>query len=138
MYVAAREARIPRRIEDVAEAFDMASEVEKKELKRTIRLVARTLGAHHVTGPEEYLRSFIPTLGPAPILGDVRALWNRVQDQYAWQGKKPSGIAGVLLYHASQKSGSPRTQSEVCKVSGISEVTLRGLLKQLNSMLESK
>ena len=139
VYVAAREARIPRRIEDVAEAFDMASEVEKKELKRTIRLVARTLGAHHVTGPEEYLEKFHSDLGlPAPILGDVRALWNRVQDQYAWQGKKPSGIAGVLLYHASQKSGSPRTQSEVCRVSGISEVTLRGLLKQLNSMLESK
>ena len=39
----------------------MASEVEKKELKRTIRLVARTLGAHHVTGPEEYLKvSFRP------------------------------------------------------------------------------
>ena len=90
-------------------------------------------------GFEEYLEKFHSDLGlPAPILGDVRALWNRVHDQYAWQGKKPSGIAGVLLYHASQKSGSPRTQSEVCRVSGISEVTLRGLLKQLNSMLESK
>ena len=83
--VAAREARIPRRIEDVAEAFDMASEVEKKELKRTIRLVARTLGAHHVTGPEEYLEKFHSDLGYLPPSSDVRALWNRVQDQYAWQ-----------------------------------------------------
>ncbi len=139
VYVAAREARIPRKIDDIASAFDMSTEVEKKELKRTIRLVARTLGAHHVTGPEEYLEKFHSDLGlPAPILGAVRELWNRVQDQYAWQGKKPSGIAGVLLYHASQNSDSPRTQSEVCKVSGISEVTLRGLLKQLNSMLETR
>lgn len=68
----------------------------------------------------------------------MRALWAKVQDQYAWQGKKPSGIAGVLLYHASQNSSSPRTQSDVCKVSGISEVTLRGLLKQLNRMLEAQ
>ena len=117
----------------------MSTEVEKKELKRTIRLVARTLGAHHVTGPEEYLEKFHSALElPAPILGAVRELWNRVQDQYAWQGKKPSGIAGVLLYYASQNSDSPRTQSDVCKVSGISEVTLRGLLKQLNSMLETR
>ena len=72
-----------------------------------------------MTGPEEYLEKFHSDLGlPASLLGEVRALWNKVQDQYAWQGKKPSGIAGVLLYHASQKSGSPRTQSEVCRVLG--------------------
>jgi transcription initiation factor TFIIIB Brf1 subunit/transcription initiation factor TFIIB len=50
VYIAAREAKIPRRIEEIAEAFDMRSEVEKKELKRTIRLVARHLGTHHITG----------------------------------------------------------------------------------------
>jgi transcription initiation factor TFIIB len=139
VYVAAREARIPRKIDDIASGFDMSSEVEKKELKRTIRLVARTLGAHHVTGPEEYLEKFHSDLGlPPQVLGNARALWANVQDQYAWQGKKPSGVAGVLLYHASQNSSSPRTQSDVCKVSGISEVTLRGLLKQLNMMLEAK
>ena len=136
VYVAAREARIPRKIDDIASSFDMSSEVEKKELKRTIRLVARTLGAHHITGPEEYLEKFHSDLGlPPSLLGKTRALWDKVRDQYAWQGKKPSGIAGVLLYHASQNSNTPRTQSQVCKVSGISEVTLRGLLKQLNSIL---
>ena len=55
-----------------------------------------------------------------------------------WQGKKPSGIACCMLYKASQNSNSPRTQSEVCKVSGISEVTLRGLLKILNRMLSEQ
>ena len=34
----------------------MISEVEVKELKRTIRLVARELGTHH--GPTEYLDKF--------------------------------------------------------------------------------
>ncbi|SVB40929.1 uncharacterized protein METZ01_LOCUS193783, partial [marine metagenome] len=51
VYIAAREAKVPRRIEDVAKAFDMVSNVEIKELKRTIRLVARNLGTHHITGP---------------------------------------------------------------------------------------
>ena len=45
VYLATREAKIPRRIEDVAESFDMSSDAELKELKRTIRLVARELGA---------------------------------------------------------------------------------------------
>ena len=136
VYIAAREAKIPRRIEDVAEAFDMVSNVEIKELKRTIRLVARNLGTHHITGPEEYFEKFHSDLGLPPyVLGEARDLWNTVKDDLSWQGKKPSGIAGVVLYRASQDSTSPRTQSEVCKVSGISEVTLRGLLKILNQMV---
>ncbi len=136
VYIAAREAKLPRRIEDVAKAFDMVSNVEIKELKRTIRLVARNLGTHHITGPEEYFEKFHSDLGLPPyVLGEARDLWNTVNDDLSWQGKKPSGIAGVVLYRASQDSTSPRTQSEVCKVSGISEVTLRGLLKILNQMV---
>ena len=136
VYIAAREAKIPRKIEDVAEAFDMVREVEVKELKRTIRLVARNLGTHHITGPDEYFERFHSELGlPPSVLGDARELWERISDNLAWQGKKPSGIAGVILYYASQNSTSPRTQSDVCSVSGISEVTLRGLLKILNQMI---
>ena len=136
VYIAAREAKIPRKIEDIGDAFDMVSDVEVKELKRTIRLVARNLGTHHITGPEEYFEKFHSDLGlPPSVLGDARDLWNGVRDDLSWQGKKPSGIAGVVLYYASQNSTSPRTQSEVCAVSGISEVTLRGLLKILNQMI---
>lgn len=136
VYIAAREAKIPRKIEEIGEAFDMVSDVEEKELKRTIRLVARNLGTHHITGPEEYFEKFHSDLGlPAMVLGEARDLWARVGENLSWQGKKPSGIAGVILYYVSQKSTSTRTQNEVCKVSGISEVTLRGLLKILNQMI---
>ena len=138
VYIAAREAKIPRKIEDVGDAFDMVSEVEVKELKRTIRLVARNLGTHHITGPEEYFEKFHSDLGlPPMVLGGAREVWDRVKGDLSWQGKKPSGIAGVILYFASQRSDSTRTQSEVCKVSGISEVTLRGLLKILNRMIRT-
>ncbi len=136
VYIAAREAKIPRKIEDIGNAFDMTSEVEIKELKRTIRLVARNLGTRHITGPEEYFEKFHSDLGlPPNVLGDARELWREVGENLSWQGKKPSGIAGVILYFCSQNSDSTRTQSEVCEVSGISEVTLRGLLKILYSMV---
>lgn len=136
VYIAAREAKIPRRIDTIAESFDMRTEVEQKELKRTIRLVARNLGTHHITGPEEYFEKFHSDLQlPASVLGSAREMWSKVGSNLSWQGKKPSGIAGVILYRSSQESTSPRTQSEVCKVSGISEVTLRGLLKILNELV---
>lgn len=133
VYIAAREAKIPRRIEDIAENFDMISEIEVKELKRTIRLVARELGTHHITGPTEYLDKFHSDLQlPAKVLGRANEIWDQTKNDLAWQGKKPSGIAGVLLYRASADCGSNRTQNEVCEVCGVSEVTLRGLLKILN------
>ena len=115
----------------------MISEVEVKELKRTIRLVARNLGTHHITGPEEYFEKFHSDLGlPPSVLGQARDIWAEIGENLCWQGKKPSGIAGVILYYASQNSDSSRTQSEVCSVSGISEVTLRGLLKILNQTIK--
>jgi len=136
VYIAARQAEIPRRIDVIAKAFDMTTEIEEKELKRTIRLVARKMNTHHITGPEEYFEKFHSDLELPPyVLGDTRDLWDKVSKNMVWQGKKPSGIAGCMLYKASQNSNSPRTQSEVCKVSGISEVTLRGLMKILNQML---
>ena len=136
VYLAARQAQLPRTIEEIAESFDMTGEMGLKELKRTIRLAARCLNAHHVTGPGEYLDKFHSDLGlPAPVLGEANYLWDRVGESMEWQGKKPSGVAGVMLYKAAQNRGHPRTQSEVCEVCGVSEVTLRGLLRILEALL---
>ena len=138
VYLAARQAKLPRKIEEIAENFDMIDEhgMGEKELKRTIRLVARRLNAHHVSGPAEYLDKFHSDLGlPAPVLGEANYLWDRVGQSMEWQGKKPAGVAGVMLYKAAQNRGHPRTQAEVCKVVGVSEVTLRGLLRILETLL---
>lgn len=132
-YLAAREAGLPRRIEDISERF----QVDEKELKRTIRLVSRVLGTHRVTGPQEYLDVFANKLGlPPAVLGAANELWQDVEASDAWQGKKPAGVAGVMLYRVAQQEGHPRTQAEVCEVAGVSEVTLRGLLRILDEVLE--
>ena len=137
VYVTAREAGLPRTIPEIAEAFDMTKELAFKELKRTIRLVSRESGAHHITGPDEYLDKFHCDLNlPAPVLGEANQLWARYGGSLEWQGKKPAGVAGLMLYKAAKNCGHPRTQSEVCKVAGISEVTLRNLLRILETLQE--
>jgi len=40
-----------------------------------------------------------------------------------------------LLYKVANESSSPRTQSEVCQVANVSEVTLRGLLRLIEGLL---
>ena len=53
-----------------------------------------------------------------------------------WQGKKPMGVAAALIYKAANAAGTPRTQSEVCAVANVSEVTLRGLLRLIDGLLD--
>ena len=138
VYLTAREANLPRRIEDIAKAFDMDKEMGQKELRRTIRLVSRNLGLHHVSGPAEFFDKFASDLALKPeVLGEARYLWERIGEMEEWQGKRPSGVAGAILYKASQMRGQPRTQADVCQVSGVSEVTLRGLIRILEAMLKS-
>jgi transcription initiation factor TFIIB len=139
VYVAAREASLPRTIDEIAEAFDMTEEMALKELKRTIRLVSRETGAHHITRPGEYLDKFHCDLGlPAPVLGEANRLWDQYGDALEWQGKKPAGVAGLMLYKAAKNCGHSRTQTEVCDVVGVSEVTLRNLLRILETLQERR
>ncbi|MBT6645414.1 MAG: transcription initiation factor IIB family protein [Euryarchaeota archaeon] len=132
-YLAARERGLPRSIEAVAESFM----VNEKEMKRNIRLVSRVLGTHRISHPGEYIGKFCNNLGlPPAVEGEAQYLWEKVSPANEWQGKKPAGVAGVIIYKAAQMRGHPRTQAEVCEVVGISEVTLRGLLRYLNSLMK--
>ena len=45
-------------------------------------------------------------------------------------------VAAALIYNSASDSGTSRTQSQVCSVANISEVTLRGLLKIFEGLLE--
>ena len=133
VYLAAREAKLPRSISELALSF----QIKEKELKRIIRMATRILGLHHVTGPEEYLCLYQSNLQlPPVVLEEANIIWSKVKHLDYWQGKKPSGIAGALMYNAAKIRGFPRTQAEICQVSDISEVTLRGLLKILKLALK--
>jgi len=48
-------------------------------------------------------------------------------------GKDPKGIAAAALYISAQEINQPKTQKEICKLTGISEVTLRSRIKDLKS-----
>ena len=133
VYLAAREAKLPRSISELSESF----EIKEKELKRIIRYATRILGLHHITGPEEYLSLFHSNLQlPPAVLEEANYIWSKVRNLDYWQGKKPSGVAGALMYNAAKMRGNPRTQAEICEVANISEVTLRGLLKVLGLALK--
>jgi len=133
-YLVARQEELPRQIPDIAGAFD----ITEKDLSRLIRQVSRRLNMHKITGPDEYFDKFISDLGLEPsIRTPLDELWSTIKPHDdVWQGKKPMGVAAALIYKASNETGSPRTQSEVCAVANVSEVTLRGLLRLFDDLLE--
>ena len=59
---------------------------------------------------DELIERFHSDLGMKPeTLGRVRKMWDAVKDDLSWQGKKPSGIAGVIIYSCLlYTSPSPR------------------------------
>ena len=73
---------------------------------------------------------------PPNIYTQVNHLWSKIQPhEDIWQGKKPMGVAAALIYKAASESGTSRTQSDICKVANVSEVTLRGLLRLFDGLL---
>ncbi|MED5308841.1 MAG: transcription initiation factor IIB family protein, partial [Candidatus Thermoplasmatota archaeon] len=132
-YLVAREENLPRQIPEISESYA----VTEKELSRLIRQVSRKLNLHKITSPNEYFDKFISDLQlPPNIFTQVNHLWSKIQPhEDIWQGKKPMGVAAALIYKAAAESGNSRTQSDVCKVANVSEVTLRGLLRIFDGLL---
>ena len=132
-YLVAREENLPRQIPEIATSYD----ITEKELSRLIRQVSRKLNLHKITSPNEYFDKFISDLQlPPNIFTQVNHLWSKIQPhEDIWQGKKPMGVAAALIYKAASESGTSRTQSDICKVANVSEVTLRGLLRIFDGLL---
>ncbi len=132
-YLVARQENLPRQIIEISEAF----EVSEKELSRLIRQVSRKLNLHKISSPDQYFDKFISDLQLQPsIYTQIEHLWSVIKPhEELWQGKKPMGVAAALIYKVSNETSSPRTQSEVCKVANVSEVTLRGLLRLIEGLL---
>ncbi|MBT7459458.1 MAG: transcription initiation factor IIB 3 [Euryarchaeota archaeon] len=133
-YLVAREEDLPRQIPEIAESYEIA----EKELSRLIRQVSRKLNLHKITSPDKYFDKFISDLQlPPNIHTQVNHLWSKIQPhEDIWQGKKPMGVAAALIYKSASDSGTSRTQADVCSVANISEVTLRGLLKIFEGLLD--
>jgi transcription initiation factor TFIIB len=132
-YLVAREENMPRQIPDIADQFS----IEEKELSRLIRQVSRMLNMHSISSPDQYFEPFMSKLDlPPSMRTQVQHLWSLIKPhEDVWQGKKPMGVAAALIYKAANESGTPRTQSDICSIANVSEVTLRGLLRLIEGLL---
>lgn len=129
LYTICREMVTPRTLEEIAEA----SGVERREIGRTYRYIARELGMRILPAlPKDYVPRFASMLG---LSDKVQALAIRFLEEAkkieASSGKGPTGVAAAALYIAAVLKGEKRTQREIADAIGVTEVTIRNRFKEL-------
>ena len=129
LYAAARQAGTPRSLDELTGI----SRVEKDEIARTYRYIARELSLEiKPADPEQYVPRFASDLD----LSDeaerrARELLGTAKAQGVHSGKSPVGLAAAAIYAASLLTNQKVTQSQVSEVANISEVTIRNRYHEL-------
>lgn len=133
LYAACRDSEIPRTLKDVSEVAN----ISRKDLARSYRLLVREMDikmpvpdparsvskiASRVAAGEKTRRRALEILARARQLG-VAA------------GKDPVGLAASALYVASTLSGEEKTQRDIARAAGVTEVTIRNRYKNLRTAL---
>lgn len=131
IYIACREIGISRTIKDIA----AISNIRRKELARIYRLLVFELDIK------------IPMVDPMKCIGKVankanlnekivRQAMNIMKDlnnREISAGKNPMVLAATVLYLSCFKSGQNITQDDISHAAGITGVTLRNRLNDLNN-----
>jgi transcription initiation factor TFIIB len=129
LYAVTRELNTPRTLEEIAEA----SGVERREIGRTYRYVAREMHIRILPAPpEDYVPRFASMLGLSDKV-QARAIQflKHAKRNQVTAGKGPTGVAAAALYIAAVLEGEKRTQREIADAIGVTEVTIRNRFKEL-------
>ncbi|ASJ00384.1 transcription initiation factor IIB [Thermococcus gorgonarius] len=138
VYAACRLLKIPRTLDEIAEV----SKVDKKEIGRSFRFIARHLNLTPkklFVKPSDYVNKFADELGLSEkVRKRAIELLEEAYNRGLTSGKSPAGLVAAALYIAGLMEGERRTQREVAEVARVTEVTVRNRYKELVEKLNLK
>jgi len=134
IYAACRQNRIPRTLDEIAQA----SNIKKREIGRSYRLLLRTLAAK-ITPMASI--NFIPRLiNKLNLSHEVQKLaitiLEKARDMGLTSGRGPMGIAAASIYIASVLQHVKCTQRDIASSANVTEVTIRNRYQELMRKLE--
>jgi len=129
LYAAARQAGVPRTIDEVARV----SRVDEEEFKRTYRYVVRELNLEVAPAdPVSYVTRFASELDLSDEAERLaREMLDAAKHRGVHSGKNPVGLAAAAVYAAPLLTNESITQRAVSEVADISEVTIRNRYREL-------
>ncbi|MDV3103338.1 transcription initiation factor IIB [Thermococcus waiotapuensis] len=138
VYAACRLLKIPRTLDEIAEV----SKVDKKEIGRSFRFIARHLNLTPkklFVKPSDYVNKFADELGLSEkVRKKAIELLEEAYNRGLTSGKSPAGLVAAALYIAGLMEEERRTQREVAEVARVTEVTVRNRYKELVEKLNLK
>lgn len=134
VYAACRELGVPKTLNEVAQA----SSIREKRLSKAYRILSIEFGIS------------IPNLDPMKCIVKVAnkvslnertkrramAIMNQVTEKEISAGKDPMGLAASVIYMSCLGTGENKTQIDIAKAAGVTEVTVRNRFKDLKNKLE--
>ncbi len=133
LYAAFRDSDTPRSLKDVA-AVTLSS---KKDLARDYRMLLRELDVRMpVSDPAKNIARIASVVGLSEKTGRrAIEILRMAGEKEISAGKDPIGLAASALYIASTLEGEGKTQKEIAKAAGVTEVTIRNRYKGLAAAL---
>jgi transcription initiation factor TFIIB len=128
-YAVSREFDSPRTLDEISEA----SGVEKREIGRTYRYIARELNVRILPAdPVTFVPRFCSMLGLSDkVQAKAVEILKKAKSHDITSGKGPTGVSAAAIYIACVLVGERRTQREVADIVGVTEVTIRNRYKEL-------
>ncbi len=129
LYAVCREMGTPRTLEEI----EKASGVDKREIGRTYRYIARQLSIKILpASPEDYVPRFTTMLGLSDkVQAKAIQILKKAKKDDITSGKGPTGVAAAAVYIAAVLEGEKKTQREIAEAVGVTEVTIRNRFKEL-------
>ena len=129
-----RGKEIPKHIKEIAEA----SGVDRKILHRNYKHLIRNLNLRVVqSDPTDFVYKFATKLKLSAETQTLAVeIIEKAKKKAITSGKSPVGIVGGAIYIASMINKEKRTQSQIAKEIGATEVTVRNRYKDLIDNLD--
>ncbi len=134
IYVACRLHGFPRTLREIVDVLKL----DRKKLSRTYTILNRELKLRiPITSPDDYLPRISEALDLRP---ETRALASKMVRDISvdptFASMLPTGTVAGAVYIASVLCEDRRSQDEISKAAGVSEVTLRNRARQIAEALE--
>jgi transcription initiation factor TFIIB len=134
IYLAARQSGVLRTLDDISEIID----IKPGEVARSYRRIISELDIKvPLIDPRRYIVKVANNLNfDEKIKRKALELMEQAQKKHVIVGKDPISMAASVLYLVNLLEKKPRTQAEIAKAAGVTEVTVRNRSKELRKKLD--
>ena len=136
VYIACREMQTSRTLSDIADT----TSVKRKEIAKNFRTLVFEL---NIKSPAlDPMKCIAKIADNANITERTRReamkLMTVIVRKELSAGKEPMGLAATVLYISCKKAGENKSQSELARASGVTDVTIRNRSNHLKNMLDAE